>query len=132
MVPATVLITGTAGDRPRSGGLMGRGSGDNRRTMAVLRSAIDSASDAFATNASAMRALVGELRDRTADLTAGGAGGDEQSIERHRGRGKLPVRERVERLIDPGSAFLEASGLAATAMSGAGAARSGMGTGHWQ
>jgi 3-methylcrotonyl-CoA carboxylase beta subunit len=84
--------------------------------MAVLRSAIDPASDAFATNASAMRQLVAELRDRTATLTAGGAGGDERSIERHRERGKLPVRERVERLIDPGSAFLETSALAATGM----------------
>ena len=67
--------------------------------MAVLRSAVDPASDAFATNASAMRRLVAELRERTAGLTQGGAGGDERSIARHRERGKLPVRERVERSL---------------------------------
>ena len=45
--------------------------------MAVLRSALDPASDDFATNASAMRRQVAELRERTATLTEGGAGGDE-------------------------------------------------------
>ena len=45
-----------------------------------------------------------------------GAGGDERSIARHRERGKLPVRERIERLLDPGSAFLELSPLAATGL----------------
>ena len=38
------------------------------------------------------------------------------SIARHRERGKLPVRERIERLLDPGSAFLELSPLAATGL----------------
>jgi acetyl-CoA carboxylase carboxyltransferase component len=60
-----------------------------------------------------MRTQVGELRQRTTRLTARGAGGDEDSVARHRQRGKLPVRERIERLIDPGSAFLELSPLAA-------------------
>ncbi|MEJ7696402.1 MAG: carboxyl transferase domain-containing protein [Candidatus Limnocylindrales bacterium] len=45
-----------------------------------------------------------------------GAGGDDRSIERHRERGKLPVRERIDRLIDPGTAFLELSPLAATGL----------------
>ena len=45
-----------------------------------------------------------------------GAGGDERSIARHRERGKLPVRERIDRLLDPGSAFLELSPLAATGL----------------
>src|SRR4029450_9090970 len=40
----------------------------------------------------------------------------ERSIERLRERGKLPVRERIERLLDPGSAFLELSPLAATGL----------------
>ena len=53
------------------------------------------------------RALVDDLRARTDALTHDGAGGDERSIARHRERGKLPVRERIDRLIDPGSAFLE-------------------------
>jgi acetyl-CoA carboxylase carboxyltransferase component len=81
--------------------------------MAVLRSSVDPASDAFATNAAAMGTLVDELRERTRAITANDAGGDESAISRHRERGKLPVRERVDRLIDPGSAFLELSALAA-------------------
>ena len=52
-------------------------------------------------------------RRRSADA---GAGGDERSIARHRERGKLPVRERIDRLIDPGSAFLELSPLAANGL----------------
>jgi acetyl-CoA carboxylase carboxyltransferase component len=63
-----------------------------------------------------MAALVADLRARQAALTAGGAGGDERSIARHRERGKLPVRERIERLLDPGSAFLELSSLAANGL----------------
>jgi acetyl-CoA carboxylase carboxyltransferase component len=84
--------------------------------MAVLKSTVDPASDAFAANQAAMEALVAELRDRTATVTSRGAGGDEASIARHRERGKLPVRERVDRLIDPGSAFLELSTLAANGL----------------
>jgi acetyl-CoA carboxylase carboxyltransferase component len=82
--------------------------------MAALKSTLDPASDAFVANAAAMRELVAELRERTAAVTSRGAGGDEASIARHRERGKLPVRERVDRLVDPGSAFLELSTLAAT------------------
>src|SRR5687767_6042784 len=84
--------------------------------MAVLRSAIDPSAPAFAGNASAMRQLVEELRQRQAAVADRGAGGDDRSIARHRERGKLPVRERVDRLIDPGSAFLELSALAAGGM----------------
>ena len=67
-------------------------------------------------NHAAMAALVGDLRARQAALAGGGAGGDERSIARHRERGKLPVRERIDRLIDPGSAFLELSPLAANGL----------------
>jgi acetyl-CoA carboxylase carboxyltransferase component len=81
--------------------------------MALLRSALDPDSSAFAANATAMRGLVDQLRERTAAVSRRGAAGDERSIARHRERGKLTVRERVERLIDPGSAFLELSALAA-------------------
>ena len=45
-----------------------------------------------------------------------GAGGDDRSIERHRERGKLPVRDRIDHLLDPGSAFLELSPLAANGL----------------
>ncbi|MBW3613455.1 MAG: hypothetical protein KY392_06310, partial [Chloroflexi bacterium] len=82
--------------------------------MAVLRSAHDPDSDLARANADAMRDLVDDLRRRTARLAEGGAGGDQRSIDRHRERGKLPVRERVDRLIDPGASFLELSALAAT------------------
>src|SRR6186997_1932669 len=63
-----------------------------------------------------MRALVAELRERTRLLTERGAAGDERSIARHRERGKMTVRERIDRLLDPGAAFLELSPLAADGM----------------
>jgi len=81
--------------------------------MAVLRSRLDPAAPAALANAAAMGALVGDLRARTRLVAGRGAAGDDRSIARHRERGKLLVRERVERLIDPGSAFLELSTLAA-------------------
>jgi acetyl-CoA carboxylase carboxyltransferase component len=84
--------------------------------MAVLRSSVDPTSDAYRANEAAMRRLVDDLRARTEALTRDGAGGDAEAIARHRSRGKLPVRERVERLIDPGSAFLELGALAATGL----------------
>jgi len=59
------------------------------------------------------RRLVGELRERTALVAAGGP---EAARRRHLGRGKLMVRERVDRLLDPGSPFLELSPLAAWGM----------------
>jgi len=97
--------------------------------MTVLRSSADPQSDAFAENTAAMRALVDDLRARTLTMTRNGAGGDERSIARHRERGKLPVRERVDRLIDPGSAFLELSALAATGLYGDEAPGAGIVTG---
>ncbi len=84
--------------------------------MAVLTSRIDPASEEARANRDAMQALVEELRARTAVLTDRGAGGDERSIARHRERGKLPVRERIDQLLDPGAPFLELSPLAANGM----------------
>ncbi|HET7676305.1 MAG TPA: carboxyl transferase domain-containing protein [Candidatus Limnocylindrales bacterium] len=84
--------------------------------MAVLTTRIDPASDEARANRAAMEALVAELRVRTAALQERGAAGDERSIARHRERGKLPVRERIERLLDPGAPFLELSPLAATGL----------------
>jgi 3-methylcrotonyl-CoA carboxylase beta subunit len=66
--------------------------------------------ETFARRASAMARLVAELRERTVLVAAGGG---EASVERHRSRGKLPARERIDRLVDPGSAFLELNALAA-------------------
>ena len=84
--------------------------------MPVLRSRLDPASNDARTNRDAMEHLVDELRARTAAVADRGAGGDDRSIARHRERGKLPVRERIDRLIDPGSAFLELSPLAANGL----------------
>src|SRR3954447_14058243 len=84
--------------------------------MGVLRSRLDPNSDEARANCDAMVSLVADLRTRTQTLTENGAGGDEKSIARHRERGKLPVRERIDRLIDPGSAFLELSPLAANGL----------------
>jgi len=61
------------------------------------------------------RALVAELRERVAKAALGG---DERSRERHLSRGKLLPRERVERLLDPGSPFLEIGQLAANGLYG--------------
>jgi acetyl-CoA carboxylase carboxyltransferase component len=78
--------------------------------MAVLSSHVEHGSDEFARRRERMEALVGELRERTAEIARGGG---DKATERHRSRGKLTARERVDRLCDPDSAFLELSALAA-------------------
>ncbi len=84
--------------------------------MPVLRSRLDPGAAETRANHEAMAALVDDLRARQASLASGGAGGDDGSIARHRRRGKLPVRERIDRLLDPGSSFLELSPLAANGL----------------
>src|SRR5215831_1754691 len=84
--------------------------------MPVLRSRLDPANAEARANHDAMAGLVEELWDRQHQVAARGAGGDDRSIARHRERGKLPVRERIDRLLDPGSPFLELSSLAALDM----------------
>ena len=81
--------------------------------MPVLRSRLDPAAEETRANHAAMEALVADLRTRHQQVAGRGAGGDDKSIARHRERGKLAVRERIDRLLDPGSAFLELSPLAA-------------------
>jgi acetyl-CoA carboxylase carboxyltransferase component len=68
------------------------------------------ASDAFDERRVRMEQLVAELRERTEQVARGGG---EKALEKHRSRGKLTARERVDRLLDPDSAFLELSALAA-------------------
>src|SRR3954468_15376085 len=97
--------------------------------MTVLTTRVDPKSDEARANARQMRALVADLRARTNAVSARGAAGDERSIDRHRERGKLPVRERIDHLIDPGSAFLELSPLAAIGMYDDDAPGAGMVTG---
>ena len=65
---------------------------------------------------SELRDLVADLRDRLARARQGGS---EAARAKHTARGKLLVRDRVDRLLDPGSPFLELSPLAATGMYGA-------------
>ncbi len=77
--------------------------------MALLTSQLER-DDTFARRAERMQALVVELRERSALVARGGG---EKSLERHRSRGKLPARERIDLLVDPGSAFLELNALAA-------------------
>ncbi|MGH2384499.1 MAG: carboxyl transferase domain-containing protein, partial [Candidatus Limnocylindria bacterium] len=84
--------------------------------MAVLHTSIDPEAPETRGNAGAMRTLVHDLRARTDALARNGAGGDDRSIARHRERGKLPVRERIDRLIDPGGAFLELNAHAAAGL----------------
>ena len=78
--------------------------------MAVLATAVERDSDVFARRRQRMEELVAELRERTAAVAQGGG---EKALERHRSRGKLTARERVDRLCDPDTAFLELSALAA-------------------
>ena len=81
--------------------------------MTALKSALDTRSDAFRENAERMRGLVADLRARVAEAAQGGGA---RARERHAARGKLPVRERVRLLCDPGAPFLELSQLAAHGM----------------
>jgi acetyl-CoA carboxylase carboxyltransferase component len=67
-------------------------------------------SDAFEERRTRMKELVAELRGRAAQVARGGG---EKALERHRSRGKLTARERIDRLLDPDTAFLELSALAA-------------------
>ncbi len=94
--------------------------------MAVLASQIDRAADEFARRRARMEELVAELRDRTAQVATGGG---EKAMERHTSRGKLPARERIDRLVDPGTAFLELNALAAWEMYDGGAPSAGIVTG---
>jgi 3-methylcrotonyl-CoA carboxylase beta subunit len=81
--------------------------------MTVLLTTLDRRSDTFRGNMAAMRALVADLREKSATIALGG---DETSRKRHQGRGKLLARERIRLLLDPGSPFLELSAFAAHQM----------------
>jgi len=75
----------------------------------VLPTAVDTRDEAFLANSEQMLGLLAEI-DRL--LQQASLGGGQQAAERHRGRGKLLVRERIALLIDPDSPFLELSPLA--------------------
>src|ERR1044071_4932190 len=81
--------------------------------MEVLHTYLDSNSDDFKANAEHLQSLVDALQKRLAGAKQGGG---EKYLQRHREQGKLPVRERIHALLDPGTPFLELSPLAANAM----------------
>jgi 3-methylcrotonyl-CoA carboxylase beta subunit len=81
--------------------------------VARIASQIDTNADEFRANRAAIAALVQELHQRRVEAAAGGP---QRLRERHLERGKMLPRDRVTRLIDPGSPFLELSPLAAYGM----------------
>ena len=78
--------------------------------MTVLRSRLDSGSAEHQANVAAMQALWDEVAEQLASVPSVGG---QRYVDRHRRRGKMLVRERIEALIDPHTPFLELSPLAA-------------------
>jgi 3-methylcrotonyl-CoA carboxylase beta subunit/propionyl-CoA carboxylase len=83
---------------------------DRLLRMVTLETHVNPADERFRTNRDRMQQLVSELAGRVARAREGGG---PKYLQRHREQGKLPVRERIDRLLDPGSPFLELSPLAA-------------------
>ncbi|HVR44151.1 MAG TPA: carboxyl transferase domain-containing protein [Thermoanaerobaculia bacterium] len=81
--------------------------------MEPIESHLQTGTEEYAANYARMEALVADLRAR---LGRARQGGGARSIERHREQGKLPVRERLDLLLDPGTPFLEIAPLAANGM----------------
>lgn len=80
----------------------------------TVRGALDVSPKVALQNRAAMDTMVKNLRSKLALVEAGGG---DVAISRHRGRGKLLARERIEALVDPGTPFLELSPLAGHEMS---------------
>ena len=78
--------------------------------MSVIRSSIDTRGEAFTRNSAAVEDLLGDLSEKLARIKEGGG---KTARDKHQARGKLPVRERIRNLIDPGAPFLELSQFAA-------------------
>ncbi|MDB5842599.1 MAG: methylcrotonoyl-CoA carboxylase, partial [Herminiimonas sp.] len=81
--------------------------------MTILESKLNIRSDDFKSNTAAMQALVADLKAKVAKIALGGG---EEARKKHTARGKLLPRDRVQMLLDPGTAFLEFSQLAAYEM----------------
>ena len=93
--------------------LSARNHNDELETMPAIQSRIDTRSDDFKANSAFLQGQVDDLRAKAAQIAAGS---DAKSRERHLARGKLLPRDRVERLLDPGTPFLEIGQLAAYGM----------------
>lgn len=76
----------------------------------ILRSQIQTSSPEFLANQADHQALLREHDERIQKVSLGGG---LEAVEKHRSRGKLPVRERIQALLDPQTPFLEFSPLAA-------------------
>ena len=94
--------------------------------MEVIETQLDLDSERARANAAHQRALAAELRR---SLALARQGGGEKYQQRHREQGKLLVRDRIDQLLDPGSAFLELSPLAAWGLYEGGAPGAGLVTG---
>ncbi|PHQ66553.1 MAG: hypothetical protein COB93_11870 [Sneathiella sp.] len=94
--------------------------------MTVLKSNLNSRSDDFKSNAAHMTSLIADLNEKISVIKQGGG---ERAREKHLSRGKLLPRERVRKLLDPGSPFLEFSQMAAWDMYGGGINSAGLITG---
>ena len=81
--------------------------------MTVIQTQLNHRSAEFLANAAALQAAVDDLR---VQLQKSAAGGGEKAMAKHVARGKLPPRQRVQMLLDPGTPFLELAPLAAHAM----------------
>jgi 3-methylcrotonyl-CoA carboxylase beta subunit len=94
--------------------------------MTRLPSQVDPRGAEFATNRDAMAALVADLKARIGTVAAGGS---PRAVEKHRSRGRLLARERIDLLLDAGSPFLELSALAAHGLYGGDVPGAGLVTG---
>ena len=74
--------------------------------MIRLASQIDIKSPEFAANRQAMESIVDDLKSKVA---AAAAGGSARAVDKHRARGRLLARERIDLLLDAGAPFLELS-----------------------
>ena len=91
--------------------------------MSVIETRLNLTSETSLKNEAHMRGLVAELEAKSEKLHLGGG---EKYMEKHIARGKLPVRERINALIDAGSPFLEVNALAADDMYGDNIASAGI------
>ncbi|MBX3040224.1 MAG: methylcrotonoyl-CoA carboxylase [Bdellovibrionaceae bacterium] len=94
--------------------------------MEILETGLRTDSAEFKSNLTAMKSLVGDWRERLDQVKKGGG---EEALKKHKERGKLTARERIEALVDGDSAFLEFSTFAAWGMYGDQAPSAGVITG---